>query len=79
MIAMPHVLVRDLPEDVHGRLVDRANAEGRSLQRYLVAELTRLADRMTLEEFVARVETNEGGRVGLAQAVDDLDQLRNAE
>jgi len=79
MQAMPHVLVRDLPEDVHGRLVDRAKAEGRSLQRYLVAELTRLAHRMTLEEFVARVETNEGGRVGLAQAVEDLDQMRKGE
>ena len=77
MIAMPHVLVRDLPEDVHRRLVDRARAEGRSLQRYLVAELTRLARGVTLEELVARIETNEGGRVGLAQAVEDLDQLRN--
>lgn len=76
---MPHVLVRDLPEDVHRRLVDRAHAEGRSLQRYLVAELTRLARSMTLEEFVARVETKEGGRVGLAQAVEDLDHLRNGE
>lgn len=71
--------VRDLPEDVHRRLADRANPEGRSLQRNLVAELTRMADRMTPEEFVARVETNDGGRVGLAQAVDDLDQLRNGE
>ena len=53
--------VRDLPEDVHRRLADRASPEGRSLQRYLVAELTRMADRMTPEEFVARVETNDGG------------------
>ena len=74
---MPHILIRDLPEDVHRRLVDRAHAKGRSLQGYLVAELTRLAYGVTIEEFVARIETNEGGRVGLAQAVEDLDGLRN--
>ena len=76
---MPHVLVRDLPEGVYRRLVDLAQADGRSLQRYLVVELTRLARGVTIEEFVARIETNEGGRVGLAQAVEDLDQLRNRE
>ena len=74
---MPHVLVRDLPEDVHGRLVERARAEGRSLQRYLVAELTRLAATPSLGEVIAGIEANQGGRVGLAQAVDDLDELRN--
>lgn len=79
MIVMPHVLLRDLPEDVHRRLLDRAHAEGRSLESYLLAELTRLARRMSLEDIVARIETNEGGRVGLAQAVEDLDQLRNLE
>lgn len=76
---MPHVLVLDLPEDVYRCLVERAQTQGRSLQRYLVAELTRLARGVTIEEFVARIETSEGGRVGLAQAVEDLDQLRNRE
>ena len=77
MIAMLHILVCDLPEDVHRRLINQAQAEGRSLQGYLVAELTRLASGVTIEELVARIETNEGGRVGLAQAVEDLHRLRN--
>ena len=79
MISMPHVLVRDLPEDVHRCLVERARADGRSLQRYLVAELTRLARTVSLDELIARIEANQGGRVGLALAVDDLDELRNPE
>ncbi len=79
MIAMPHVMVRDLPDDVHRRLLNRAQAEGQSLQSYLLAELTRLARGTTLEDIVARIEANEGGRVGLIQAVQDLDQLRNVE
>ncbi len=79
MIAMPHVMVRDLPDDVHIRLLNRAHAEGQSLQSYLLAELTRLARGTTLEDLVARIEANEGGRVGLIQAVQDLDQLRNVE
>ncbi len=48
------------------------------MQNHLLAELTRLARRTTLVDLVARVETNEGGRVGLTQAVEDLDQLRSA-
>lgn len=76
MQAMPNVLVRDLPEEVHRRLVERAQAGGRSLQQYLVAELTRLAEAVGFDELVARIESNEGGRVGLAQAVSDLEQAR---
>ena len=73
---MPNVLVRDLPEEVHRRLVERAQAGGRSLQQYLAAELTRLADTVGLDELVARIESSEGGRVGLMQAVSDLEQAR---
>ena len=79
MKAMPHVLVRDLPEDVHRRLVERARAEGRSLQRHLVVELTRLARTADIDQVIARIQGNQGGKVGLAQAVDDLDQLRKPE
>lgn len=79
MIAMPNVLVRNLPDDVHRRLVDRARAEGRSLQQHLVAELTRVARTVSLEELITRIEANRGGRVGLARAVDDLDGVRYPE
>ena len=73
---MPHVLVRDVPEDVHRKLTQRARANGTSLQRYLSSELTRLAETPTLDEVIARIEQNLGGRVGFAQAVTDLDEIR---
>ena len=69
---MPNVLVRNLPQDVHSRLQARADARGQSLQQYLSAELRRLAERPSVDEVLARIEARDGGRVGLAQAVDDL-------
>lgn len=73
---MPHVLVRDLPEEVHRKLTQRARASGVSLQRYLSAELTRLAEAPTLDEMIARIERRSGGNVGLDQAVADLEEAR---
>lgn len=75
---MPSVLVRDIPDDVHATLQQRAEQRGQSLQQYLAGELRRLADRPTLAEAFARIERHRGGRVGLAQAVDDLADERPA-
>jgi len=69
--------VRDLPDDVHRCLSERASASGRSLQQYLTAELTTLAEQPTLEEVVARIERRQGGTVGLEQAVRDLESVRS--
>ena len=74
---MPHVLVRDVPEEIHRKLTQRAQATGTSLQRYLSAELARLAETPTLDEVIARIERRVGGTVGLEQAVADLDEIRS--
>ena len=74
---MPHVLVRDVPEEIHRKLTQRAQATGTSLQRYLSAELARLAETPTLDEIIARIERRVGGTVGLEQAVADLDEIRS--
>ena len=73
---MPNVMVRNLPADVHQTLVERAEAAGTSLQKYLSSELARLARTPTLDEIIARIEQDSGGRVGFVQAVDDLDEIR---
>lgn len=73
---MPNVLVRDLPDEVHTSLQRRAEAAGQSLQQYLATELTRLASMPTMEEVLARIPRRRGGRVGLDQAVADLDEER---
>lgn len=76
--SVPNILVRDLPDDVHRTLQDRAEHRGQSLQQYLSAELTRLAERLTPDELFARVARRRGGKVGLEQAVADLDAERSA-
>ncbi len=73
---MPNVLVRDIPDDVHAALQQRAARRGQSLQQYLAAELRRLAERPSLDEVLDRIATRRGGRVGLAQAAQDLSEER---
>lgn len=74
--SMANVLVRDLPEDVHAALQQRAEAAGQSLQQYLTAELTRLARTPSMSDVLARIGRRRGGRVGLADALADLDEAR---
>ncbi len=52
---MTTVYIRDVPDDVANTLKERAAAEGRSLSAYLASELTRLAERPTNAEIVARL------------------------
>ena len=75
---MPNILVRDLPDEVHGALQQRAEQQGQSLQQYLAKELTRLATIPTPEELFARISRRRGGRVGLERAVADLDGADNS-
>ena len=67
-----NVLIRDLPDEVHAALQRRAERRGQSLQQYLAAELTRLAQRPALDELLERVDRRRGGHVGFDQAVEDL-------
>lgn len=76
--SVPNILVRDLPDDVHRALQGRAEQRGQSLQQYLSSELTRLAERPTVDELFERVGRRRGGKVGLDQAVADLDAERSA-
>jgi len=69
---MTNVLIRNLPDEVHARLQRRAEQAGQSLQSYLVAELTELAERPAIDDVLKRIGRRSGGRVGLEQAVKDL-------
>lgn len=75
--SMPNVLIRDLPADVHASLQRRAEAAGQSLQQYLTAELSRVAQAPTMSEVLERIAERSGGRVGLAAAADDLHDERS--
>ncbi len=69
---MPNVLVRDVPEEIHEVLQHRAEHRGQSLQQYLAGELKRLAEKPSIDEVLDRIDRHRGGRVGLAQAAEDI-------
>lgn len=69
---MPNVLIRDLPDEVHTALQRKAERRHQSLQQYLATELRNLAAHRQISDVLDEVETRQGGRVGLRQAVDDL-------
>ena len=54
---MPHVQIRNVPDDVHRKWKARAAAAGMSLSDYLRRELTRSAAAPTMEEFVELVRS----------------------
>jgi antitoxin FitA len=58
---MPSVQIKNVPEDVHRVLRQRAATEGKSLQEYLLARLTRDAREESLEEVLARASGRAGG------------------
>ena len=74
--SMPNVLIRDLPPKVHKRLQSRAQSRGQSLQQYLVTELTRMAEKLTMDEWLAQVEGRKKSRIGAKRVLDVLDAER---
>lgn len=66
---MPSVQIKDVPDDVHGVLRQRAAAAHQSLQEYLRARLIEEASRPTLDEVLDRAGGRAGGSVSLASAV----------
>jgi len=69
---MPNLLVRDVPEDVHASLKRLAERSGQSLQQFLAGELRRIAERPSVDEVLDRIDRRRGGKVGFAQAAEDL-------
>ena len=55
------IQIRDVPEDVHRTLRARAAAAGLSLSAYLLAELTRVAERPPIADVLARAGARHGG------------------
>jgi antitoxin FitA len=66
---MPSVQIKDVPDDVHAVLRQRAAAAHQSLQEYLRTHLIAEASRPTLEEVLDRASGRSGGSVPLRAAV----------
>jgi hypothetical protein len=66
---MPHIQIRDVPQDVHAALLRRAAAAGQSLQQYLAAQLAAIASTPTLEDVLDRIEQRRKGRLPRGEAI----------
>jgi plasmid stability protein len=55
------IQIRDVPDDIHRTLRARAAAAGLSLSAYLLAELTRVAERPPVADVLARAAARHGG------------------
>lgn len=55
------IQIRNVPDAVHRTLRTRAAAAGMSLSDYLLADITRLAERPSVAEVILRAATRSGG------------------
>jgi antitoxin FitA len=69
---MPSVQIKDVPEQTHAVLRQRAAAAHQSLQEYLRARLIEEANQPTLEEVLDRAGGRSGGSVPVKTAVSTL-------
>lgn len=69
---MPSVQIKDVPEDTHRVLRERAARAHQSLQEYLRSRLIAEANQPTLDEVLDRVAERRGGQVSLTVAVDHV-------
>jgi len=73
---MPNVQIREVPDDVHNELVQRAERAGQSLQQYLSAQLASIAATPTLDDVLERIENRSKGQLSKADAVSALEDER---
>lgn len=73
---MPHVQVRDVPDEVHEALVRRAEEAGQSLQQFLASQLAKIAATPTMKEILDRIEQRTKGALPAEAAIEALDEER---
>ena len=69
---MPNIQIKDVPDDTHAVLRQRAASAHQSLQEYLRSKLITEAAQPTLDEVLARAGGRAGGSLPLADAVSAL-------
>lgn len=53
------IQIRDVPDDLHRRLEERASKAGMSLSEYLLSEMEQMAEKPTLPEMMERLRDRE--------------------
>jgi antitoxin FitA len=70
------IQIRDVPDDVHAVMRARAAAAGMSMSEYLRSELVTLAEKPTMEELFARIQSRPPNNVSLQTIVDIIREAR---
>ena len=71
------ITILNVPDDVRNRLAARPAGSGRSLQEYLLAELTSAAAGLTVDDIVSGVRPfTATTAIGASRIVDDVDADR---
>ena len=76
-VEMPKAIqIRDVPDDVHAVIRARAATAGMSMSEYLRSELVTLAEKPTMEELFARIQSRPPNNVSLQSIVDIIREAR---
>lgn len=73
---MPHIQIRDVPDDVHRELVRRAEKSGKSLQQFLVGQLMVMIDRPDVDEVLSDIRALPKVAISSAEIVKMLQEER---
>jgi hypothetical protein len=67
------ITIRNVPEEIRNKLAARAAGSGRSLQEYLLAELTASATQVSVDDIISHVRPVTATSVlEVAEIIDDV-------
>jgi hypothetical protein len=72
------ITIRNVPDPVRDELASRAARSGRSLQEYLLAQLTDMADRPPVEDVIARARARVE-RTGTSVSIEAILAAKDAD
>ena len=77
-VCMSLIQIRDVPEPVRDELARKAAAAGQSMQAYLLAELSKLAERPSMAEIVRRAQARARATGSTVTMEDAVAAVRDA-
>lgn len=66
------IQIKNVPEEAHAILHQRAATAGQSLQEYMLSWIERATSRPTVDEVLTRISHRSGGRLPPAEVVQQL-------
>ena len=74
---MATIQVKNVSDEAHAVLRQRAAAAGQSLQEYMLAWIERVTSRPTVDEVLTRIGHRSGGHLSAAEVVQQLRDERD--